>query len=68
MRHYTIGEIYRQGLLLNHKGEPYKHKSTISKIVRGMKIEKRMTPFGPAKTISESEIARHNKLWKTLAR
>lgn len=61
MKEYTIGEIYRLGLLKNHKGEPYKHRATITKLVKGMKWREVKTPFGISKVVSQSEINKHNK-------
>ena len=61
MKYYTIGEIFRLGLLKNHKGEPYKHKATVSTVVRGMKVVRKKTAFGLGKFVPESEIKRHNK-------
>lgn len=63
MKFYTIGEIYRKGLLKNHAGEPYKHKATISKIVNGMKYKMVKSPWGPGKAVSEEEIAKFNGRW-----
>ena len=60
-KHYTIGEIFRDGLLKNHKGEPYTNKGTISKIVAGMKHKVIKTPWGEGKAIPKSEIEKHNK-------
>ena len=58
---YTVGEILRRGLLKNHKGEPYRNKGTVLKIVRTLKHTKRATPWGEGYAVSAVEIARHNK-------
>lgn len=63
MKEYTIGEIYREGLLKNHDGAPYKHKATISRIVNGMVYKEIDTPWGKAKVVSEKEIDQHNQQW-----
>lgn len=63
MKYYTIGEIFRLKLLLNHKGEPYTAKATISKIVNQMVWRPRKSPFGIAKEVSEKEIQKHNNKW-----
>ena len=60
MKHYTIGEIFRLGLLKNFDGEPYKHKATISRYVNGMKYRIRKTRWGDAKEVSEKEIKKFN--------
>jgi len=57
---YSIGEVFRLGLLINSKGVSYKHKATISKIINSMSYEIQNTPFGPSKAISERQIAEHN--------
>lgn len=62
-QYYTIGQIFRLGLLKNHKGEPYKDKATVSRIVSHMKYVILMTVWGKAKTVSMSEIRKHNKKW-----
>lgn len=61
MKTYTTGEVFRLGLLKNNKGEPYKDKATVSRVIQGLKHELRDTPHGPAKCVSESEIEKHNK-------
>lgn len=59
MKTFTIGEIVRQGLLKNHKGEPYKSKITVSRLVK--KAKRVSTPFGKGYAVSEEEIARLNR-------
>jgi len=61
MRYYTIGEIYRLGLLKSHSGKPYMDKATVSRIVRSANYQNIDTPFGPGKRISKKEIDRINK-------
>ncbi len=58
---YTLGEVFRLGLLKNHAGEPYKNKATVLKIIRTLKHTKRATPWGEAYAVTPAEIARHNK-------
>jgi hypothetical protein len=61
---YTIGEIYRQGLLKNHKGKPYKDQGTISKVLAGQPHTTKKTPFGPAKLFTKSTIDKLNARWE----
>ena len=63
MKHYTIGEILRLGLLKNHKGEPYRHKATVSRIVSHMKRTKVETAWGPGWSVPQSEITSYNSRW-----
>lgn len=58
---YTIGEIYRLGLLKNHKGEPYKDKSTVAKIVATLGFVTKKTPWGTAKCLTKDQIELYNK-------
>lgn len=60
MKYYTIGQIFKLGLLKNYKGEPYKQKATISRIVSTLPHIKRPTPFGVSKVVSEKVIAKYN--------
>ena len=62
-KEYSIGLIFRLGLLKNHKGEPYKDKATVSRIVSKLKHKEIRSPFGMAKVVSEKEIERWNKHW-----
>lgn len=62
MKTFTIGEIVRLGLLKNHKGEPYKNKITVSRLVS--KAKKVKTPFGMGYAVSEQEIAKLNERFK----
>lgn len=63
MTHYTLGEIFRLGLLLNHKGEPYRHKASALKAVLKLKHTKVKTPWGIGYSVSEKELSTHNKQW-----
>lgn len=63
MQNYTIGEIFRLGLLKNHNGLPYAHKSTVSKIVNRLSPNTKDTAFGEAKTLSSSQINDYNNRW-----
>ena len=63
MSEYTIGEIYRKGLLLNNKGEPYSAKATVSKELRNQPFVTKKTPFGESKLFSEEVISSLNQRW-----
>ena len=67
MKHYTIGQIYKLGLLKNYQGEPYKNKATVSRIVGKMKWKSGKTPWGDAKVVSEDQILKHNTDFKELS-
>jgi hypothetical protein len=60
---YTIGEIFRLGLLKNHKGEPYSSKATVSKELRGLPYTIGQTPHGLSKRYSEESIKKQNSRW-----
>lgn len=59
MTTYTIGEIVRLGLLKNHKGEPYKHKATVLRLLRSSARKK--TPWGVGYAVTEAEIKALNE-------
>lgn len=61
---YTIGQIYRLGLLKNHLGKAYGHKATVSKIVNTLPYSVVDTAFGPSKAVSMSTIKEYNKRHK----
>lgn len=58
---YTVGQIAREGLLKNHKGEPYKHPQTVLKIVQGWGLKKVPGVFGPEYRVPPFLIREHNK-------
>lgn len=58
-RMYTIGEIFRQKLLLNYRGESA-DKPTISRIVRGMRHARVSTVYGQGYAVPLSAIEEHN--------
>jgi hypothetical protein len=61
---HTVGDIARKGLLLNHKGEPYRDKSTIARIIRTeMKAKKIKTPWGVGYAVTDAQIERYNARW-----
>ena len=66
MKYFTIGEIFRLGLLKNHRGEPYRNKTEVSRIVGKLKFKERKTPWGLAKTISEKQVEEWNVKFKGL--
>lgn len=68
MKLYTLGEILRLGLLKNHRGEAYKHKGTISRIIAGMKGKRVRTPWGMGYAVSARDIEKHNKKQRSFTR
>jgi len=66
MKRYTIGQIHRDGMLLNNLGKPYSNIGTVSRIVRGMNYTQMPTPHGPSKTVTLREIKKWNKHWSNL--
>ena len=48
---YTLGEIFRLGVIKNQDGDPYKDKGSVSKYLKRHKIKFKIkkTPWGPAK-------------------
>lgn len=58
---YTIGEIFNQGLLKTWKGEPYKDKAAISKIVNSLPYTVKKTAWGQAKCLTQKQIEAYNK-------
>lgn len=61
MKYYTLGEIFRKGLLKNWKGEPYKDKASLSKVVNKLRYTTKRTPWGIAKCLSEKQIKEYNE-------
>lgn len=57
-KRYSIGEIARLGILKNTRGEIYRHKATISRVLvkRFPELLKRPTPFGLGYEIAQSMI------------
>ncbi len=64
MNQYTIGEIYRNKLLLNHRGEPYKDKASVSVRLKNQPYTNKSTAFGTAKLFNIEVIEKVNALWK----
>ena len=63
MKSYTIGEIFRNKLLLTSTGEPYKHKASVSNALKVYPHEVKQTPRGPAKMYTEATIKAINMRW-----
>jgi len=63
MSEYTIGEVFRMGLLKNQNGVAYKDKATVSNVLSHYPHTVRKTPHGPAKIYSEATIKKANKRW-----
>lgn len=60
---YTLGQIARSGLLKNHKGEPYKHKATILRILRDARVKRAKTPWGMGYAVTAAQIEQLNSRW-----
>lgn len=62
---YTIGEIFRLGLLKTPDGTPYRHKANVMRIVKqsGMAVD-RPTKFGPSRTLTRRQIQAINATTK----
>ncbi len=65
MKRYTIGEIVRLGLLKNHKGQPYKDKATVLRMVKAYNgiIIKKQTPWGIGYDVPQRVIDELNARW-----
>lgn len=64
--YFTIGEIFRGGMLFTNDGEYYKSKASVSQRLSrvGATYVEKKSPFGMAKMYSDKEISRVNNLWK----
>jgi hypothetical protein len=60
MKYYTIGEIFREKLLIGRNG-PYKDKSTISRAMSQFTHRVILTKHGPGKEYTLDQIERANK-------
>lgn len=60
---YTIGEVFRNKLLLNKDGQPYKDKASVSNVLSHYPHEVKQTPHGPAKLYTEATIKKANTRW-----
>jgi hypothetical protein len=58
---FSVGQIIQLGLLKNHKGEPYRHKSSVLRIINRTKRKK--TPWGNGYAVSRKEIDTLNSRW-----
>lgn len=56
MKEYTIGEIYRLGLLKSRTGR-IKGKEEVSRALRGLPYTVKETKHGPAKVFTEETLA-----------
>jgi hypothetical protein len=63
MKEYTIGEIFRKGLLKTNDGKPYKDKASVSNVLRSYPHRVQKTAHGPAKMYTEATIKSANKRW-----
>ncbi len=62
MKLYTIGEIWRLGLLKNKDGKPYHHKSTVhSMVLKHMKYKRVNSKWGKSFAVSDAEIKEFNR-------
>lgn len=59
-KHYTVGLILKQGLLLNRNGVPCKDKAGIIRILRKLKHTKIQTPWGPGYSVPANELEKYN--------
>lgn len=57
---YTVGQIFRGGLLKNHLGKPYAHKSTVAGLVQKLSPTEKLTPWGKSFCLTEKQIEKYN--------
>jgi hypothetical protein len=65
MQTYTIGQIYKLGLLKTRDGQPYKDKSTVSITLRRLEVPFKMkkTLHGMSKTYTQEQLEELNNRW-----
>ena len=61
---FTIGEIYRLGLLKTAEGEPYKTIISVSVLINKQKYHNKLTKYGMAKCLDNYQIEKLNNRWK----
>lgn len=60
---FGLREIVRLGLLKNHKGEPYKHHTTVRNLLRVEGIGRVEGVYGLGYEVTEEEIKKLNARW-----
>ena len=63
-KYFTIGEIYRLGLLKTAEGEPYRTKTSVLKLVNKQKYHDKLTKYGMGKALTDKQIKELNNRWK----
>jgi len=58
---YTIGEIYQNKMMVDFKGQPYKHKVSVARLVNRENFKTIRTPWGLAKCLSQKQIDKINR-------
>lgn len=62
MKTYTLGEIFRLGLMKDKNGYAYKTRGGISRMLRKhMKFKRIKTKYGKGLCVTEAEIKKFNK-------
>lgn len=61
MKLFTMGEIFRLGLLKNYKGEPYASKASLVRIIAKLNPIKKQTPWGVANCLTQEQIDSFNR-------
>jgi hypothetical protein len=62
---FTTYQIHKEGLLLNHKGEPYRHRGTLTKVLATIKPAKVVQgPYGLTKYYSQKQLDALNKRYE----
>lgn len=63
MKTYTIGEIFRLGLLKGADGKPYLHKASVTNALARSGAQKVMTKWGMGYAVTMKEINAWNRHW-----
>ena len=58
---FNIEQIFKQGLLKNSKGEPWKSRTTVMRIVNKLDYVIIESPSGTSKCLTKEQIEEHNK-------
>jgi len=60
---FTIGDIFRQGLLKTAEGEPYLTKRSVLSLVNKCEYHNKLTKYGMAKCLTMKQIEELNNRW-----
>jgi len=60
MEYFSLGQIFKHGMMLNRDGQPYKHRASLSHVIEKLDYKIKKIQGGMAKVLTKEQIDDYN--------